>query len=215
MSDMERRYVDAELRAADDGGRRRLSGYAAVFDSQSEDLGGFREVIKPGAFKRVLATKPDVKALFNHDPNRVLGRTTNGTLALVEDERGLRVDITLPETATAEEVHALVRGGYVSQMSFAFSVGEAGEQWNKRLRTLTDVNLFDVSVVTDPAYRATEVSARALAAAAESDQEADGQEPDAIEVQTINQRQAQELLEMRRRRLRMLERLNMAPRGRE
>jgi uncharacterized protein len=215
MSDMERRYVDAELRAADDGGRRRLSGYAAVFNSQSEDLGGFREVIKPGAFKRALATKPDVKALFNHDPNRVLGRTTNGTLALVEDERGLRVDITLPETATAEEVHALVRGGYVSQMSFAFSVGEAGEQWNKRLRTLTDVNLFDVSVVTDPAYRATEVSARALAAAAESDQEADGQEPDAIEVQTINQRQAQELLEMRRRRLRMLERLNMAPRGRE
>ena len=214
MSDMERRYVDAELRAADDGGRRRLSGYAAVFDSQSEDLGGFREVIKPGAFKRALATKPDVKALFNHDPNRVLGRTTNGTLALVEDERGLRVDITLPETATAEEVHALVRGGYVSQMSFAFSVGAEGEQWNKRLRTLTDVDLFDVSVVTDPAYRATEVSARALATAAQTD-EADGQEPDAIEVQTIDQRQAQELLAMRRRRLRMLERLNIAPRGKE
>jgi uncharacterized protein len=215
MNDMERRYVDAELRAADDGGRRRLSGYAAVFNSQSEDLGGFKEIIMPGAFKRALAAKPDVVALFNHDPSMVLGRTTNGTLAMVEDDRGLRVDITLPETATAEEVHALVRGGYVSQMSFKFSIAEGGEQWSRRVRTVTDADIYDVSVVTDPAYRATEVSARALAAAAESDQEASGQEPDAIEVQTIDQRQAQELLEMRRRRLRMLERLNMAPRGRE
>lgn len=212
MSEMERRCFAAELRAADEGGRRRLTGYAAVFNSQSEDLGGFREIIKPGAFKRSLASQPDVKALFNHDPSRVLGRSTNGTLAMVEDERGLRVDITLPETATADEVHALVRGGYVSQMSFAFRVGDNGEEWNKRVRTLTDVDLFDVSVVTDPAYRATEVSARALAAAAQSD-EADGQEPGAIETQNgVDERQQQELLEIRRRRLRMLERLNISRR---
>jgi HK97 family phage prohead protease len=142
-------------------GAATLAGYAAVFGEWSEDLGGFRERIAPGAFQAALTG--DVRALWNHDPAFVLGRTTNGTLRLAEDERGLRVEIDPPEGPLYAGFLENVRRGDVSQMSFGFSViedeksyGEKGE----RLRLLKEVRLYEVSPVTFPAYPQTEVSVR-------------------------------------------------------
>ena len=177
MSDMERRCVTVDLRAGSEGESRTLEGYAVVFGSVSEDLGGFREIIEPGAFGEALGDRPDVRALFNHDPSYVLGRTTNGTLALVQDAHGLRMAVALPGTSYARDVYALVERGDVSQMSFAFSVRKGGETWatedGRRVRRLRSLNLYDVSVVTYPAYQATTVAARALEMAHEM--ESDGQ----------------------------------------
>jgi HK97 family phage prohead protease len=161
--ELERRTFTTEIRAAAEG--RQLSGYAAVFNSRSQDLGGFVEVIRPGAFARALDM--DVRALWNHDSNHVLGRTKNGTLRLREDEHGLYMEVDLPDTAMGRDVHEMVRRGDVDQMSFAFSVNKGGEEWRKedgqQVRELLDVALYDVSPVTYPAYEATTVSARALA----------------------------------------------------
>ena len=181
-NETERRCITVDLRAAIEGDAARLEGYAVVFGSMSEDLGGFREIIEPGAFGEALASAPDVRALFNHDPSMVLGRTTNGTLTLAEDARGLRMAVTLPGTSYARDVYTLVERGDVSQMSFAFSTRKGGETWatedGQRVRRLRALNLYDVSVVTYPAYQATTVAARALEMAQEM--ETDGQAADEI-----------------------------------
>ena len=175
-NETERRCITVELRAAFEADSRRLEGYAVVFGSMSEDLGGFREVIEPGAFGEALGGRPDVRALFNHDPSMVLGRTTNGTLMLQQDGHGLRMAVTMPDTSYARDVYALVERGDVSQMSFAFSVRKGGETWateaGQRVRRLRALDLYDVSVVTYPAYQATTVAARALEMARESDGQA-------------------------------------------
>ena len=102
MADIERRQLNEglELRAKEGGGKT-LTGYAAVFDSLSEDLGGFREIIKPGAFDRALKDKHDVRALVNHDNSLLLGRTASGTLRLSTDERGLKYEIDMLDTTAA------------------------------------------------------------------------------------------------------------------
>lgn len=176
--ELERRCMAVDLRAGMDGESRTLEGYAVVFGSLSEDLGGFREIVERGAFTQALNEAPDVRALFNHDPSLVLGRTTNGTLRLAEDAHGLRVAMTLPETSYAQDVHRLVERGDVNQMSFAFRVHKGGETWTtedgQRIRRLRSLAIYDVSIVTFPAYQATTVAARALERARESDgQEAD------------------------------------------
>ena len=152
-----RALAGLELRA--DGEVKKLVGYAAVFNSMSEDLGGFREIVAPGAFKRSLKDRPDVFALADHDTSRRLGRTTNETLVLREDDRGLHVEIMLPDTQTGRDIHAEVRGGLIDAMSFGFSTRT--DKWEKKegatLRTLEDVDLFEVSVVAFPAYRATSI----------------------------------------------------------
>lgn len=153
-----------EVRAADSGPPM-LRGYAAVFNSPTEIAGSFREQIAPGAFAQAV-TRDDVRALFNHDENFVLGRSTNGTLTMREDERGLFVEITPPDTTWALDLAASIRRGDVSQMSFAFRA--RAEQWSEfdadlPLRTLTEVELFDVSPVTYPAYADTSIAARSLA----------------------------------------------------
>ena len=141
-----------------------ILGYAAVFDALSEDLGGFRERIAPGAFKRSVELN-DVRALWEHNPQYVLGRTKAGTLALAEDKTGLRVEIHPPATMWAGDLMRSMRRGDVDQMSFGFYVRE--EEWEKgdegAVRTLRDVDLFDVSVVTYPAYPQTSAEARARA----------------------------------------------------
>ena len=184
-NETERRCITVELRAAFEADSRRLEGYAVVFGSMSEDLGGFREIIEPGAFGEALGGRPDVRALFNHDPSMVLGRTTNGTLMLQQDGHGLRMAVTMPDTTYARDVYALVERGDVSQMSFAFSVRKGGETWateaGQRVRRLRALDLYDVSVVTYPAYQATTVAARALEMAHGMETEADGQEADEIE----------------------------------
>lgn len=143
-----------------------IYGYAAVFNELSEDLGGFREIIRPGAFERTLKTA-DVRALLNHDSNYVLGRNRAGTLEVSEDERGLPVAITPPDTQWARDLVTSVKRGDVNQMSFQFMV--KSEDWSQDergvVRELRDVDLYDVSIVTYPAYPQTtaEVRSKALA----------------------------------------------------
>ena len=164
--DTERRCYNVEFRADEDGNI--LEGYAAVFNSLSQDLGGFREYITPGAFSDAVR-EDDVRALFNHDPSQVLGRTKSGTLELAEDDNGLQTRINLPDTSYARDLRESVRRGDVDQMSFAFQTVE--DDWRKEnganIRELIKVRLLDVSPVTYPAYEATSVSARALETANE------------------------------------------------
>jgi Escherichia/Staphylococcus phage prohead protease len=176
---IERRILAAKLtlRAADDDedSPGNLEGYAAVFNSRSQDLGGFIETMNPGCFDRVLASKPDVRCLMNHDANLVLGRTTNRTLVLHADNKGLMFSCKLPNTSTGRDVYSLIQRGDISQCSFAFGLEQGDDEWTQEtdsatgkqngLRTIRNVShLFDVSSVTSPAYEATSVSARNLGA---------------------------------------------------
>lgn len=169
---MERRAFEIkELRVERVEGRGvKLGGYAAVFDSESVDLGGFTERIARGAFAGSLSK--DVVALVNHNPDKPLARTSAGTLKLVEDERGLGFEAgPLPDTSHARDVAADIEAGNIRGMSFAFRTLK--DQWAKVgpqrwLRTLLDVELLDVSPVTWPAYPSTEVALRAQDGAAEA-----------------------------------------------
>lgn len=150
----------------DSGRPPRLVGYAAVFNSKSVDLGGFVEIIRPGAFGRSLKGA-DVRALVNHDPNLILGRTKAGTLKVTEDDRGLRVEITPPATEAGRDAMENVRLGNLDGMSFGFIT--QSDRWNfsqePPLRELLDVDVLDVSVVAFPAYPKTDVALRFLEAA--------------------------------------------------
>lgn len=138
-------------------------GHAAVFDSASDDLGGFTEYVARGAFKRALDKHPDVRALFNHDPNYVLGRTKSKTLDLREDPRGLHYYVTAPDVTYARDLRTLMLRGDIDQSSFAFTVERDKwvEQDGKVTRTIQEIrDLYDVSVVTTPAYPEADASAR-------------------------------------------------------
>lgn len=139
-----------------------LIGYAAKFNTWSQDLGGFREQVKPGAFRKTLL-EGDIRALFNHDANLILGRTKNETLRLWEDETGLGFNIFLPDTTYAKDLKESIRRGDVSQNSFGFLT--IHDNWyeddsGNLMRDLQEVKLFDVSVVTFPAYEDTNVKLR-------------------------------------------------------
>lgn len=175
--------VTTEIRSNADGSWT-LVGHAAVFDSMSESLGGFHEVIQRGAFRKVLRN-PDlaVKALFNHDQNLVLGSSTNGTLQLSEDPTGLRYEVNVADTSYGRDLRVLLERGDVTQSSFAFKVGKDGQQWSDQedgtlLRTITEFSdLLDVSPVTYPAYRATSaaaVSATQVSSTRDAEQEGQG-----------------------------------------
>jgi hypothetical protein len=154
----ERRFFKAaELRASPSGG---LKGIAAPYNELSEDLGGFRERIIPGAFSRCLNEGADVRCLFNHDADMILGRTKSGTLRLSEHAQGLYFDCDLPDTQAGRDVRESVKRGDISQCSFGFTV--RGQNWleSGTIRELVDVDLYDVSPVTFAAYPQTSVSAR-------------------------------------------------------
>jgi uncharacterized protein len=154
----ERRFFKAaEVRVSPSGG---IAGFAAVFNQLSEDLGGFRERILPGAFSRCLGSGADVRCLFNHNPDALLGRTKSGTLRLSEEPAGLYFDCDLPDTQAGRDVRASIKRGDITQCSFGFTV--QGQNWleNGTIRVLADVDLFDVSPVTFAAYPQTSVSAR-------------------------------------------------------
>ena len=142
-----------------DNGSSKLTWYPAVFNSLSEDLGGFRERISHGAFRKTL-TESDVKALFNHDPNLLLGRTSNSTVALLEDRRGLLAEVTLPDTQYARDLMTIVERGDISGGSFAFTAVKerwlTDEETGGIIRDLRELRLYDVSIVTYPAYPGTE-----------------------------------------------------------
>jgi len=148
---VEQRAYDGELKAAVEG--RTVEGYASVFNSMSEDLGGFREIVLPGAFSNVLDN--DVRALYNHDSNYLLARTTSGTLELKEDDKGLYYRFEMPNTSYGNDMLELFRRGDLSQSSFGFTVEK--DSWRmeegQHVRYIERVgSLFDVSPVVYPAY---------------------------------------------------------------
>ena len=167
----ERRTITLkELRVVDDisedSAEPTIDGYASVFDSWSEELGGnqpFRERVVKGAFEQTIQ-EDDIRALFNHDPNYVLGRNKSGTLTLEEDDKGLHVQIKPPNTQWAKDLLVSIKRGDITQMSFGFTV--ILDRWNYEdgadVRELLKVKLYDVSPVTFPAYTQTECGIRSL-----------------------------------------------------
>lgn len=169
---IERRDYTIEGLAVDETEAPHIRGYAAVFDAESQplmEMGGqtFVERVAPGAFAGSIEGG-DVRALWNHDPNYVLGRTTAETLRLDEDEHGLSVDILPPDTSWARDLMTSMRRGDVNQMSFGFQV--VRDEWAtekmddqvRNVRTLLEVRLYDVSPVTFPAYPQTSVGVRSF-----------------------------------------------------
>lgn len=158
-SGYERRFV-CELRAAQG---RRLAGYAATFGTEAR-IGGFVEVIRPGAFARTLRAGSDILALADHSPVAVLGRTKSGTLRLSEDQRGLAFELDVADTSRGNDILALAQRGDLGGMSFGFKVAPNGERWSsdRARRELLAVELREISVVSAwPAYENTSVQARA------------------------------------------------------
>jgi HK97 family phage prohead protease len=145
-------YSNLELRASNDG--KTLVGYAAVFDSPSEPL-PWTEYVRSGAFRKTINDGADVRLLIDHE-GIPLARTRSGTLKLQEDEVGLRVEAQLDETnPDAARVMSALKRGDLSQMSFAFRTVKDSWSENRTVRDLKEVQLFDVSVVTYPAYEQT------------------------------------------------------------
>jgi HK97 family phage prohead protease len=150
--------VDFEVRAEGDG--MSFTGYASVFNSPSEDLGGFVEYVAPGAFKRSLQSRNEVKLLWNHDSGEPLASLRGGTMQLVEDSRGLKVTASLPNTTRGRDVAELLRSKVISSMSFGFNVIKDSWASDGKTRTLESVRLFEVSIVSFPAYEATTAQVR-------------------------------------------------------
>lgn len=168
---------DFEWRKAQNGRSENytLRGHAAVFNGLSDDLGGFRELLEPGAFRTALRGKPDVRLLFNHDSNRVLARTTaqvdgKPSLELREDKDGLHVWAVIQPRTWVNDLAVEMNAGLIDQMSFAFTIREGGDDWAvaedgtvvRTIRADGVDELFDVSVVTYPAYPQTDVGVREL-----------------------------------------------------
>lgn len=163
LNKLETREFEIELELREEGDEMTLTGYAALFNSRSENLGGFTEVIAPGAFGRSLKSRNDIKLLWNHDTSAVLGSTRAGTLKLEEDERGLRVTASLPNTTHGRDARELVKRGDVTGFSFGFTIpGRGGDEWNAEgtERTLKSVRLHEVSLTPFPAYQATNGTAQ-------------------------------------------------------
>jgi HK97 family phage prohead protease len=162
-AEIERRMSDEKtvVEYRDDGKTPVISGYAAVFNSESRNLGGFVETIRPDAFNAVLAKNPDVVGVYNHDKNFLLGRTGNGTMTLSVDAYGLRYHIVPPATR-ADVVESVTRGDVVGS-SFAFAVSDGGDVWSRgvdgvRRREIRQIGLLDdVGPVVRPAYGASSV----------------------------------------------------------
>lgn len=179
---IERRFVpndtcQVEIETREDGAPPKIKGYAAVFYVEGEEgteyelMPGLRERIMPRAFNRALQDKDDVRGLFNHDPNHVLGRTTAKTMRLIKDVKGLRYEIDPPDTSTGRDTAESIRRGDVSGSSFSFTVGKDGQKFKREtladgseidVREIHSVSgLYDVGPVTFPAYGGTSTALRA------------------------------------------------------
>lgn len=169
MVERETRIGTVEVRS--DDGENRISGYAAVFNRLSENLGGFREKILPNAFDNVL--NDDVRALINHQSSLILGRTSADTLQISVDSRGLHYRIDPPDTQYARDLIASIQRGDITQSSFAFQVED--DNWNedddgRLIRTIKSFKkLFDIAPVTYPAYPDTSVAVRSMSGQCDTD----------------------------------------------
>lgn len=154
---IEKRGFTVEIRTKG----RKLEGYAATFGKPADIGGRFVETIAPGAFSGSIRANPDILALVDHDPGRVLARTKSGTLRLSEDTRGLAFSLDLPDTVAGRDVLALAERGDLGGMSFGFTVVDENRDGNRR--ELRAVQLHEISVVQAwPAYDGTVIQARAL-----------------------------------------------------
>lgn len=167
MRTFERRafnLANPEIRSANDSeARLHFTGRAVVYDSLSEDFGGWQEVIRPGAATRTLQRNPDVRLLLNHDANMLLGRTASGTLRLTEDDEGVLVDADMADVSYARDLAVLIERGDLNQMSFGFWI--TNDSWSGSLHEVREFDLDggDVSPVTFPAYAETSAELRSLA----------------------------------------------------
>ena len=155
QTEMEKRFYDIKLEKRSKDGKTNpvIIGHAAVFNTLSEDLGGFQERIHKNAFDEVLDN--DVRAFFNHDPNHLLARTSSGTLKLAVDEKGLKYEFSVPDTSSGRDLLVSMERGDISQSSFAFTIED--DSWDQEdgidIRTINKVKrLYDVSPVSIPAY---------------------------------------------------------------
>lgn len=165
-----RRGEDRAVEVRSEDGRNTLTGYAAVFHREGEEgteyrldgVGRVVERIAPEAFERALKEEHDVRALFNHESDNLLGRSSAGTLRLSVDDIGLRYDIDLPDTQVGRDVLEYVRRGDLNGSSFAFRPldEEARSEGDKTVYVVRDLQLIDVGPVVFPAYKATEASLR-------------------------------------------------------
>lgn len=156
-----------ECRAADSGKPDVIVGHAAVFNTWSPNWEGFRERIQPGAFKRSINSPDNIYALWGHQDLQPLASRDAGSLTVSEDETGLLTEFTPSDTSYARDLIANIRAGVVKQMSFRFMVREGGDHWAEGAdgvpeRTLTDVELIEVSPVTFAYYPPTDVALRSL-----------------------------------------------------
>ena len=149
-----------------------LTGYAAVFNSEAV-LGDFSEVIRQGAFAKSLATGSNIRALYQHQGDALLGTTRGGTLQLREDAKGLAFELALPDTSHGKDLAILVGRGDVAGCSFGFRVAPGGDRWEQRgatlVRELIDVELVEITLTSDPAYQDTTVAMRSRPAALSRD----------------------------------------------
>lgn len=150
--------ADFEIRQNDEGNVDKIIGYAAVTDSEAPEVMGFIERIEPGAFENAIG-KSDVRALFNHDSNYILGRKSAGTLTLIEDENGLFYEIDPPNTSYANDLLESLSRGDIDESSFGFTV--KNETWDDSgdipVRTIVEVEeLYDVGPVTRGWYPQSE-----------------------------------------------------------
>ncbi|MBT6808656.1 MAG: HK97 family phage prohead protease, partial [Flavobacteriales bacterium] len=156
---MEKRLFNIENRfETKEDGQEVVVGYGSIFNSRSENLGGFYEYISPAAISEETIAKSDVRALINHDQNLILARSTTGTLNLTVDEKGLKYEFDIPETSYGKDLAINMKNGNLNQSSFAFTVASNGDEWStdedgNDIRTITSIDrLYDVAVVTYPAY---------------------------------------------------------------
>jgi HK97 family phage prohead protease len=150
-----------------ENGGKTVAGYAAVFNSPTDIGGMWTEVVQPGAFTDTLANDQDVLALYSHELERLLGRESAGTLRLKQDDKGLAVEIDLPDTSDGRDVGVLIQRGDLKGMSFGFSVTK--QEWDETVtppkRTIMAVELYEVTITADPAYPDTEIGMAELAEA--------------------------------------------------
>lgn len=169
MRELERRQIamPVEWRAAPNGqGPGTLVGYAAKYNTLSQNLGGFVETIEPGAFDKSIADGVRALCRYNHKDSHLLGTTEAGTLRLSLDDTGLPYEVDLPDTSSGRDCAVLAARGDVRYSSFAFYCIE--DEWGLTdsgfpLRTLKQVQLVDVAPVNSPAYMDTSVAKRSLA----------------------------------------------------
>lgn len=169
MKDIERRFLTVEVRAEETEEKMIVEGTPIVYE-QETDLGWFREKIARGAATNALKTS-DIFLLFNHDPNQPLARTKNGTLEAWEEDDGVHMRADLSQSRLGPDMYRDIKAGLIDKMSFAFTVEKqtwVEEEGRTDLRTVDEIKeLFDLSPVTYPAYKQTDLMARSLEQIAE------------------------------------------------